>query len=418
MFKFGNDYEKKSIIVLKKVLCVVLTLSLIVTVFTISATAGEYTYINKSKYHLANWYGLDELPYGNDTCVVYIRYHNGSKWVDLTFCFDKCTPISQYLGSLDDSVNYEKNSIIKDFNVSHLWGLTGAYWKDNGKEFQSFQLSVVSDSPVLYTYGNTGENWKQLPWTYVSTPVQRSTWNGDLQNGSVTPGTFPSYKTCYVTLFSELNSIGCRFSVGTTYWIYSNKLMVNALGKNYPKDNVQYYGMTFNIPKDSHYSGSTLKVDFRDDVTDYALACYPSSECLRDWQLMARENSWYTKFFDSLKRIEDNQQKTLTFQTDVKSKLDEMNDTLNQIMHPEDYPSGGLLNDKSYSDKLDGVLGDISSDTSAGNFINTLSASFMVIRGIWDKIVSTFGLYSVIGLLLFLAFTAYLFGRALKGRDS
>ena len=98
MFKFGNDYEKKSIIVLKKVLFVVLTLSLIVTVFTISATAGEYPYINKSKYHLANWYGLDELPYGNDTGVVYLRHNNGKKWIDLSICFDKCTPISQYFG--------------------------------------------------------------------------------------------------------------------------------------------------------------------------------------------------------------------------------------------------------------------------------------------------------------------------------
>ena len=79
MFKFGNDYEKKSIIVLKKVLCVVLTLSLIVTVFTISVTAGEYTDVNKSKYHLANWYGLDELPYGENSGVVYLKFHNGSK---------------------------------------------------------------------------------------------------------------------------------------------------------------------------------------------------------------------------------------------------------------------------------------------------------------------------------------------------
>lgn len=415
MFKFGNDYEKKSIIVLKKVLCVVLTLSLIVTVFTISATAGQYTYINQSKYHLANWYGLDELPYGNDTGVVYLRYHNGSKWIDLTICFDKCTPISQYLGSLDDSNNYQSNSIIKDFNVTHLWGLTASHYTTNGVTYNSFALSVVSDSPVLYTYGNTGENWKQLPWNYVSTPVQRSTWNYDLQNGNVFPGSFPSYKTCYVSLNTVLP--GFYFSNNTTYWIYSNKLMVNNLSGNYSKDNVDFYGMTFNIPKDSQYSGSTFIFPDGTDVFDYALACYPSSEALRDWQLMAKQNSWYTKFFDSLSKIEANQQKTLTFQTDVKSKLDEMNDTLNQIMNPEDYPSGGLLNDKSYSDKVDGVIGDISTDTSASNFINTLSASFIVIRGIWDKIVGIFGLYSVIGLLLFLAFTAYLFGRALKGRD-
>lgn len=415
MLKFGNDYEKKSFTVFKNFLCIVLTLSLIVTVFSISVTAGEYTYINKSKYHLANWYGLDELPFGNDTGVVYLRFNNGSKWIDLTICFDKCTPISQYLGSLDDSNNYQNNSIIKDFNVTHLWGLTASHYTTNGVTYNSFALSVVSDSPVLYTYGNTGEDWKQLPWNYVSTPVQRSSWNADLQNGNVYPGTFPSYKTCYVSLNMVLP--GFYFSNGTKYWIYSNKLMVNNLYGNYSKDNVDFYGMTFNIPKDSNYSGSSFIFPEGTDVFDYAFACYPSSDCLRDWQLMAKENSWYTKFFDSLKKIEDNQQKTLTFQTDVKSKLDEMNETLNQIMHPEDYPSGGLLKDKSYSDKVDGLLGDVKIDNSASQYITSLSASFIVIRGLWDKIVNSFGFAPVIGLLLFLAFVAYLLGRALKGRS-
>ena len=86
-------------------------------------------------------------------------------------------------------------------------------------------------------------------------------------------------------------------------------------------------------------------------------------------------------------------------------------------MHPEDYPSGGLLNDKSYSDQIDGVIGEVKTDTSASQYITSLSASFIVIRGIWDKIVNTFGFASVIGLLLFLAFVAYLLGRALKGRS-
>ena len=97
--------------------------------------------------------------------------------------------------------------------------------------------------------------------------------------------------------------------------------------------------------------------------------------------------------------------------------INQMNDTLSQIMHPEDYPAGGLLNDKSFSDKLDGVLGDINTDTSASQYITSLSASFIVIRGIWDKIVNSFGFAPVIGLLLFLAFVAYLLGRALKGRS-
>lgn len=415
MFKFGNDYEKKSFTVSKKCLCIVLTLLIVVTVFTISATAGQYTYINQSKYHLANWYGLDELPYGNDTGVVYLRHHNGKKWIDLTICFDKCTPMSQYLGSLDDSVNYEDNSIIKDFNCSHLWGLKsgGALAPDANR----FLFSCVSDSPILYTYGNTGEDWKTLPWTYVSTPVQRSTWNADLQNGNVYPGTFPSYKTCYVYLDVDLSSYGFIPKSMTKYWVYSNKLMVNNLSGNYEKDNVDFYGVTFNIPYDSQYSGSSTYFSQGNEITEYALACYPSSDCLRDWQLMAKENSWYTKFFDSLKRIEDNQQKTLSFQTDVKAKLDEMNDTLSQIMHPEDYPSGGLLKDKTYSDKVDGLLGDVKTDTSASQYITSLSASFIVIRGLWDKIVNSFGFAPVIGLLLFLAFVAYLLGRALKGRS-
>ena len=121
MFKFGNDYEKKSIIVLKKVLCVVLTLSLIVTVFTISVTAGEYNDVNKSKYHLANWYGLDELPFGDDSGVLYLHTYTDRN-IDLTLVYDKCTPLSQFNGNVFVD-NFDTNSISKNFVLSHLFSI-------------------------------------------------------------------------------------------------------------------------------------------------------------------------------------------------------------------------------------------------------------------------------------------------------
>lgn len=412
MFKFGNDYEKKSIIVLKKVLCVVLTLSLIVTVFTISVTAGEYNDVNKSKYHLANWYGLDELPYGENSGVVYLKFHNGSKWIDLTICFNKCTPMAQYVGSLDSPSNYENNVIIKDFACSHLWGLKSGLKVSLGN---SFYFSCVSDSPVLYTFGNTGENWKELKWSYVSTPVYRDfeTVDGQL-------GTLPSYKTCYVYLDVPLSTIGFHMQTDARWYCYSNQLMVNNLSGNYTKDNIDLIAITYNVPRDSQYSGTDSYNTAKTDVAEYAYACYPSSDCLRDWQLWDLENKNFKKISDSLSNLDNfyfslgNIEGAVYEQNEM---LNQMNDTLNQIMHPEDYPTDGLLKDKSLSDKVDGLLGDVKTDTSASQYITSLSASFIVIRGLWDKIVNSFGFAPVIGLLLFLAFVAYLLGRALKGRS-
>lgn len=407
MFKFGNDYEKKSFTVSIKCLCIVLTLLIVVTVFSISATAGEYTGTNKSKYHLANWYGLDELPYGSNTGVVYLHTYT-NKHIDLTICYDKCTPMSKYMGSLDSADNHIQNALIKDFTCSHLVGFKKAL------NTRSVLLSVVSDSPILYTYGNTGENWKTLPWTYCSSVVQYDSTTVDGQLVTV-----PSYKTVYVYLDIDLSTIGFSVPQNGKFACYSNKLAIENLSGNYRKDNIDLFCISFQVPLDSQFGDSGYSIN--NDVCNYIFACYPTSQCLRDWQLWSLENENFNKINEVLSTLQNlyfslgNIEGAIYEQNEMMSQ---MNDTLSQIMHPEDYPTGGLLNDKSMSDKLDGVLGDISSDTSAGNFINTLSASFMVIRGIWDRIVSTFGLYSVIGLLLFLAFTAYLFGRALKGRDS
>lgn len=406
MFKFGNDNEYKVGTVLKKVLCIALTLALVVAVFTISATAGEYTSSNKSKYHLANWYGLDELPYGNDTGVVYLHTYT-TKNIDLTITFDKCTPMSQYVGSLNSPSNYDNNVIIKDFVCSHLWGIK--LKTSNGH----FLFSCVSDSPILYTYGNTGENWKTLNWSYISTPVYRSfeTVDGVL-------GTQPSYKTCYVYLDIDLSTIGFNVSNGSLYSVRSNYLAIDNLSGNYTKNNTELYAISFQRPLDSQ--SSEYRLDTSTTWVPYIFCCYPSSDCLRDWQLFDNENKNFKELFNRLSELENLSYymgSILNLMYDQDSKLDQMNNTLDQIMHPEDYPTDGLLKDKSMSDKLDGVIGNVKTDSSASQYITSLSASFIVIRGLWDKIVNSFGFAPVIGLLLFLAFVAYLLGRALKGRS-
>ena len=408
MFKFGNDNENKVSTVLKKVLCIALTLALVVTVFTISATAGEYTSVNKSKYHLANWYGLDELPFGTDSGVLYLHTYK-DKNIDLTMVFDKCTPLSQFNGNVyvDD---FDSNSITKNFVLSHLFSLRA------DSSSGHLVVSFISDSPVFYTYGNTGEDWQTLPWTSIS---QRVTLVG-LKYGSELPDTSytPVYRTCYVYLDVDLSLYGFDITSKNLFSAYSNKIAIQDIKSDFDKDSLNLHQIMLQRPYDSQHG--LYYVSFNSRYVPYIYACYPSSECLRDWQLFDNENKNFQALFDRLEELENlnyyiGEMMNLMFEQN--EKLDQMNETLNQIMHPEDYPSDGLLNDKSLSDKVDGVIGDIKTDTSASQYITSLSASFIVIRGIWDKIVNTFGFASVIGLLLFLAFVAYLLGRALKGRS-
>lgn len=406
MLKSSNDKVNNVHKVPLKVLCTFLTLALVITGFIIPVSAGQYTDHNRSNYHLANWYGLDELPYGNDSGVVYLKTYNGTKWVDLTICFNKLTPLSDYVGSLADADDYNKdNIIIKEFTYNYMWGLqSGA--RSNGN---SFYFSCISDTPVYYTYGNTGEDWKTLPWSYCSSVVRH-----DKGDGSTI---VPSYKTCYVYLDVDLGKYGFSIPSDTRWWCYSNKLMTNFLSSNYQKDNVDLFAITFNTPCDSQYKGTTSYNTAKTDV-EYAYCCYPSSECLRDWTRWDQENSYYQLFFQQLNAISNMQDQMFEQLQFISEDTLEIKELLKNIATGgQEYPADGSFTDDSLSSKVDSIIGDINTSNNDWQFIQTLSSSFIVIRGLWDKIISLFGLYGVIGLLLFLAFTAYLLGRALKGRD-
>lgn len=414
MLKFGHSKYN----FLFKSFSLFLALVFTVAVFSISAVAGEYTESNRSNYHLANWYGLDELPYGDDTGVVYLKT-NKEKWYDLTICFDKCTPLSQFvgdLGSVSQNTGIE-NSILQNFVYSHIWGLqTGATKNGN-----SFYLSCITDSPILYTYGNTGEDWKTLPWTYISQVVYTTQTMFASSGGSGTVDSSDSnvrrYKTVYVYLDVDLGQYGFSVQSDHRYYCYSNKLMTNSLSSNYVKDGIELHAITLNVPHDSQYKGTDTYNTAKTDAP-YAYSCYPSSACLRDWKRWEEENKQYQQVFMLLTNLDYELGQTLEQLQFISEDTYKIRELLENIATGgKEYPSGGTLNDSSMSDQVDSIMGDISTDTSSANFIQTLSASFIVIRGLWDKIIGIFGLYGLIGLLLFLAFTAYLLGRALKNRS-
>lgn len=421
MFNSSNDKVNNVHKVPLKVLCTFLTLALVITGFIIPVSAGQYTDHNRSNYHLANWYGLDELPYGNDSGVVYLKTYNGTKWVDLTICFNKCTPLVEVVGSLGSVTNTDgsqESALIDNFTYSHIWGLkSGAVSNGN-----SFFFSCISDTPVYYTYGNTGEDWKTLPWSYVSQAVYttQTRFSSDGSGGEVSANdsAVKRYRTVYCYLDIDLGKYGFSIPSDTRWWCYSNKLMTNNVSDNYKKDYRNLYAISFNTPQDSKYNGNTSYNLAKTDVTSYAYCCYPSSECLRDWTRWDQENSYYQLFFQQLNAISNMQDQMFEQLQYISEDTLEIKELLKNIASGgKDYPSYGLLNDKTYSDQVDGVMGDIKTDTSSSQYIANLSASFIVIRGIWDKIVNTFGFAPVIGLLLFLAFVAYLLGRALKGRS-
>lgn len=421
MFNSSNDKVNNVHKVSLKVFCTFLTLSLVITGFIIPVSAGQYTDHNRSNFHLANWYGLDELPYGNDSGVVYLKTYNGQKWVDLTICFNKCTPLVDVVGSLGSvavTSTSNENALIDNFTYSHIWGLkSGARSSGN-----SFYFSCISDTPVYYTYGNTGEDWKTLPWNYVSQVVYTSQTKPSHDDGSGDVyGAYSSvkrYRTVYCYLDVDLGKYGFSVPTDTRWWCYSNKLMTNNVSGNYGKDYMSYYSISFNTPCDSKYNGNTSYNTAKADVTSYAFCCYPSSECLRDWTRWDQENIYYQIFSQQLTSITSTQDQIfeqLQYISEDTLKIKELLENI--CTGGQEYPADGSFKDDSLSSKVDSIIGDINTSNNDWQFIQTLSSSFIVIRGIWDKIISVFGLYGVIGLLLFLAFTAYLLGRALKGRN-
>lgn len=421
MFKSSNDKVNNVHKVSLKVFCTFLTLALVITGFIIPVSAGQYTDHNRSNYHLANWYGLDELPYGNDSGVVYLKTYNGTKWVDLTICFNKCTPLVEVVGSLGSVTNTDgsqETALIDNFTYSHIWGLkSGAVSNGN-----SFFFSCISDTPVYYTYGNTGEDWKTLPWSYVSQVVYttQTRFSSDGSGGEVSANdsAVKRYRTVYCYLDIDLGKFGFSIPSDTRWWCYSNKLMTNNVSDNYKKDYRNLYAISFNTPQDSKYNGNTSYNLAKTDVTSYAYCCYPSSECLRDWTRWDQENSYYQLFFQQLNTISNMQDQMFEQLQYISEDTLEIKELLKNISTGgQEYPADGSFKDDSLSSKVDSIIGDINTSNNDWQFIQTLSSSFIVIRGIWDKIISVFGLYGVIGLLLFLAFTAYLLGRALKGRD-
>ena len=393
--------------VLIKVLCIILTLSLVTTIFTISATAGAYNDVNKSGYHFANWFGLDELPYGSDTGVLYMRvefhddYWDTDSHKDLTIFFDKLSILDNFRGNL--TTDDLKKTLVNQCSESHCFSakLLG----------DDLKISFISDSPVYYTFANTFDTFIEVPSSQRSLPISVTDSQGTLTS------TFVNY---YYGYDISLRSYFVWPSAGSfKCYFLSNVLLLDWDSFN----SAELIKFNYKNPRSSQAidNGGSLWSDYRNlnasspydwGTITYYFRAYPTSDCLRDWQLYKMENAKFDELIEALSASDYS-----GLLTRIADNTDDIKDSVNKILNPEAYPDGGLLNDKTYSDQLDGVVGDVEVNTDASEYITTLSASFIVIRGIWDKIVNSFGFAPVIGLLLFLAFVAYLLGRALKGRS-
>lgn len=404
----SSDKFSKLRTVLFKVLCIVLTLSLVTTIFTISATAGVYTDVNKSGYHIANWFGLDELPYGTDTGVFYMRvefydsrYPNedpGHK--DLTFFFNKLSILDNFRGNL--TTDDLKKTLVNQFSDSHCFSvkLVGA----------DLKVSFISDSPVYYTWGDSWDTFIEIPASQRSIPISITDTQGNLTS------TFVNYYYAYdVSMLEHFdwnsnNVFKCYFLSNVMLLDWNSFSSSELIKFNYKNPLMSQF--IDNGGSLYRYTGITPTSTYDFGTPSYFYRAFPTSECLRDWQLYKMENSKFDELISALSASDYS-----GLLTRIADNTDEIKDSVNKILNPEAYPDSGMLNDNTYSSQVDGVVGDVEVNTDASEYITTLSASFIVIRGIWDNIVNSFGFAPVIGLLLFLAFVAYLLGRALKGRS-
>ncbi len=370
-----------------------------------SAFAGEYTDVNKSGYHLANWWGLDELPFGEDSGVLYLKgskiENNVQKDVDLTICFDKFSALDIYNGTIQRPGG--ENIILQNYTISHLWNATFTFVSSKN----SLTFRCYSDSPVYYMYGNTGESWKEIP-------AEQTQFTSATLDDTMPDGYGFVERLAYYTV---VNLVDIGFTLSSNSFAMSNQLQC----ANFTNDTDVF---SFVTPTND---GSLYNISWN-DVIPYIYRAYPTSECLRDWQLYAMENEQY-EFLNNkvsiLLGVADAQLGWLEFiSMDVMENLPSINQTLMDIKHilvslysgpPFDDPTD---DNTDFSDSVGSYFGkdnqipDSGSNTVAQNF----GSAFLFIRNQFDKLIDLTDTRYIIIFLLGMAFIAYTLGRVIKNK--
>lgn len=392
-----------------------LILSLTLCYFTIGVSASDYSESNDTVYVGADYWGLEELPFGVDTGVVQFQYEQGY----LTLFFDELSIYDNY----DKYFDNETYSFVYD----HYWS---AYW-DNSSGAWDYKINIMSDSPIYYkkAYFENG-----VFSSSIGTLTTETVWYSTIgvEGGSVVEGLdFP----VYLLEDYSVNSLVSGWTLGSSASsrsVYSNCYQISQRTIN---------GYPYYIPA---RAGGASATPTNLNQIGYLVKYYPSVEYLQN---VSMRDSILTEFFRVQTELIDIYQQMYnanvyleqmyyllydvdTFVVGMHSLLDSylplLNYNLGEILEkldeiktgPEYDSSQGIGSNTEFGDSVGGLIGNTDvPDSGIGSIKNDLQSSFLAIRTIFDSIVfDWFPLGYVITFLLGLSFIAYVLGRVIKNK--
>lgn len=389
-----------------------LILSLTLCYFTIGVSASDYSESNDTVYKSADYWGLEELPFGVNTGVVQFQYNEGY----LTLYFDRL--------SVFDKANFDTigSDFASQYSEDHYWKVL--YDDTSGK--LDYLFSCVSDSPIYYktTYRENGsfnstigriEHFIVPYFMYLDgDPFQENVsfkvyevedfrlselvpdWTIDISLGSRRV-----YSNCF-QLDSSTNVFYYPFKAsGPTNWINGNNVGYN----------VEYYPSVEYLQNVS-LRDSILTEFFRvrSELVDVNNHLYNANVYLEQMSMYLANIDTMTQ---SIQFLLDVYMPLLNYNLgEILTKLDEIK------TGPEYDSSQGIGSNTEFGDAVGGLIDDdvVMPNNRIDDIQSNLGDSLLFIRRMFDRITSRFNLTYIISFLLGLSFIAYVLGRVISNK--
>lgn len=395
-----------------KIMTTFLIISVTLFYTSITAFASNYVGMNDTVYKGADYWGLEELPYGVDTGVVQFQY--GSNY--LTIYFDRLSIFDDY------------NTSELDTGTNHWWTyVNNHYWScffDNSSGEWDYLLNITSDSPIYYkkSYASGGFFNSQIGTVETVYLSVNGYVDGTFMNGA---GGTQSHKVYSLTDYrlSQLAGDWTLSDSSAQRRIYSNCYQFKLSGA----ENNPYY-----VPCPA---GGVTPTMTQGRQVGYYVEYYPSCEYLQNSSIREELKAQ----FEVLDGIWVDTSNILNELYNVNDYLDVISKNVDNVEFylssyyprfllgiqqiiallegPEYDSSSGIGSNTEFGDTAGGLMQDtVVPDVGTDSIVTNLGNSFLFIRNMFDRVTSEFNLVYVISFLLGLSFIAYVLGRVIKNK--
>ncbi len=386
-----------------------LILSLTLCYFTIGVSASDYSESNDTVYKSADYWGLEELPFGTDTGVVQFQYEQGY----LTLYFDKLSiydddfldvnPKGLYTESHYWNVLYDDSSGVYDYSFSCASD-SPIYYKKSYSENGVFSSSfgTLTDVNVFYPYfrgdEQLTESRRHRIWLVEDKKLSTLVPDWTISSNS---GYRRVYANCYQIDTTSIAFLEVYRAAGATNWVN---------GKNVGY-NVEYYPSVEYLQNVS-LRDSILTEFFRvqTELIDINNHLYNANVYLEQMYYLLYDVDTFVVGMHSLLD---------TYLPLLNYNLGEILEKLDEIKTGPEYDSSqGIGSNNEFGNAAGGLIDDNVRlpNNRIDDIESNLGDSLLFIRRMFDRITTQFNLSYIIAFLLGLSFIAYVLGRVIKNK--